>query len=166
MRAVSVNAGGTRRRLLAARSLHSPAALPAHAVLRTLEEHVLTDGFRLVIDLEKSRGPWLVDAASGQEWLDFYGFYGSMPIGFNHPWFDHPEVKADLLQAARTKVANSDVYSVSYAEFIKSFHCVMGLPPLERYFFIEGGSLAVENALKAAMDWKVRKNLQARRGAR
>jgi len=108
----------------------------------------------------------LVDAASGQEWLDFYGFYGSMPIGFNHPWFDHPEVKADLLQAARTKVANSDVYSVSYAEFVRSFHRVMGLPPLERYFFIEGGTLAVENALKAAMDWKVRKNLQAGRGTR
>jgi L-lysine 6-transaminase len=138
----------------------------SHAVLRTLEEHVLTDGFRLVIDLERSRGSWLVDAASGQELLDFYGFYGSMPVGFNHPWFDRPEVKAELLQAAWTKVANSDVYSVPYATFVKTFHRVMGLPPLERYFFIEGGTLAVENALKAAMDWKVRKNLQAGRGER
>src|SRR4029079_7575448 len=33
-------------------------------------------------------------------------------------------------------------------------------------FFIEGGALAVENALKAAMDWKVRKNLAAGRGER
>jgi len=112
MRAVSLNAGGTNGQKLSAPSVDSPSSLPAHAVLRSLEEHVLTDGFRLVIDLEKSCGSWLVDAASGQELLDFYGFYGSMPVGFNHPWLHRPEVQAELLQAARTKVANSDVYSV------------------------------------------------------
>jgi L-lysine 6-transaminase len=37
---------------------------------------------------------------------------------------------------------------------------------MRRYFFIDGGALAVENALKAAMDWKVRKNLAAGRGER
>ena len=37
---------------------------------------------------------------------------------------------------------------------------------LNRYFFIDGGALAVENALKAAMDWKVRKNIAAGRGER
>ncbi|MBD3276771.1 MAG: L-lysine 6-transaminase, partial [Candidatus Aegiribacteria sp.] len=31
-------------------------------------------------------------------------------------------------------------------------------------FFISGGALAVENALKAAFDWKVRRNLEAGRG--
>jgi L-lysine 6-transaminase len=40
------------------------------------------------------------------------------------------------------------------------------MPPLDRYFFIEGGAVAVENALKAAMDWKVRKNLAAGKGER
>ena len=72
-----------------------------------------------------------------------------------------PEVKADLLAAAKVKVANADVYTVQYATFVQTFARVVGLPPLERYFFIEGGALAVENALKAAMDWKVRKNLAA-----
>ena len=37
---------------------------------------------------------------------------------------------------------------------------------MDRYFFIDGGALAVENALKAAMDWKVRKNLAAGQGER
>jgi L-lysine 6-transaminase len=46
------------------------------------------------------------------------------------------------------------------------FWRVVGLKPLERMFFIEGGAAAVENALKAAMDWKVRKNLAAGRGER
>jgi len=36
-----------------------------------------------------------------------------------------------------------------------------GLPHL---FWIDGGALAVENALKAAFDWKVRKNLAAGKG--
>ncbi len=54
----------------------------------------------------------------------------------------------------------------AYATFVQTFARVMGLPPLDRYFFIEGGALAVENALKAAMDWKVRKNLAAGRGER
>ena len=136
------------------------------AVLDAVREHVLTDGFGIVIDLERSCGSRLVDAVTGRHFLDFYGFYGSLPLGFNHPWFERPEVQADLLQAARVKVANSDVYSTLYANFICTFSRVMGLPPLDRYFFIEGGALAVENALKAAMDWKVRKNIARGKGER
>jgi L-lysine 6-transaminase len=135
-------------------------------VISELEKHILVDGFKLVIDLEKSRGSRLVDAPSGREIVDLYSFYASMPIGYNHPYFNQPEVEADLLAAAKIKVACADVYSVHYATFVDTFARVMGLPPLNRFFFIEGGALAVENALKAAMDWKVRKNLAAGRGER
>src|SRR6266404_4494636 len=128
--------------------------LPPTAVVSELEKHILVDGFRIVIDLNKSRGSYLVDEVTGRELLDLYGFYGALPVGFNHPLFSRPEVQADLLQAAGTKVANSDVLSVPYATFVDTFSRVVGLAPLERYFFIEGGALAVENALKAAMDWK------------
>lgn len=141
-------------------------SIAASQVTAELQKHVLLDGFKLVFDLEKSQGSILVDAVSGREFIDFYSFYGSQPIGFNHPYFEDPEVQADLLRAARIKIANSDVYSVQYANFVKTFARVMGLAPLERYFFVEGGSIAVENALKAAMDWKVRKNLEAGRGER
>jgi L-lysine 6-transaminase len=120
----------------------------------------------MVIDLEKSRGSVLVDVSTGRRIVDLYSFFASMPVGYNHPHFSRPEVEADLLAAAKVKVASADVYSVQYATFIETFARVMGLKPLERYFFIEGGSLAVENALKAAMDWKVRKNLAAGRGER
>ncbi|MEO6034094.1 MAG: L-lysine 6-transaminase [Verrucomicrobiota bacterium] len=116
--------------------------------------------------MEKSRGSRLVDAASGRSYIDLYSFYASQPIGYNHPHFDKPEVEADLLRAAKIKVANADMYSTQYATFVDTFARVMGLPPLERYFFIEGGAAAVENALKAAMDWKVRKNIAAGRGER
>jgi L-lysine 6-transaminase len=143
----------------------SPVLSP-HEVVAELQKHVLIDGFRLVLDLQRSRGARLVEAVTGREFLDLYGFYGSLPVGFNHPYFDRPEVQQDLRVAMPVKVANSDVYSTQYATFVKTFHRVLGLSPLERYFFIEGGALAVENALKAAMDWKVRKNLSAGRGER
>ncbi|MGC2352543.1 MAG: L-lysine 6-transaminase [Candidatus Udaeobacter sp.] len=133
-------------------------------VLETIEQHVLLDGFKIVVDLEKSHGSYLYNAVGNRRLIDLYGFFGSMPVGFNHPHFDQPEVQRDLLRAAKVKVANSDVYSEGYAEFVATFERVVGLPPLQRYLFIEGGALAVENCLKAAMDWKVRKNAAAGRG--
>src|SRR5438876_6097293 len=135
-------------------------------VLHVLGDHILLDGFKIVLDQEKSRGSYLYDAANGHRLIDLYGFFGSMPIGFNHPYFDQPAVQRDLLRAAKIKIANSDVYSEGYAEFVRTFERVMGLLPLERYLFIEGGALAVENCLKAAMDWKVRKNMAVGRGER
>jgi L-lysine 6-transaminase len=141
------------------------AVSPAQ-VIAELEKHILVDGFKLVVDLEKSRGSRMVDAATGRSLIDFYSFFASMPVGFNHPYFDSPAVQAELLAAAKVKVANSDVYSVAFATFVQTFARVVGFPPLDRYFFIDGGAIAVENALKAAMDWKVRKNLAAGRGER
>jgi len=140
--------------------------VPPGEVVAALERHILVDGFRLVIDLENSRGSRLRDAATGRDFIDLYGFFGSLPIGFNHPWFNQPEVQRELLLAARTKVANSDVYTSCYATFVETFDRVAGAEGMRRYFFIDGGALAVENALKAAMDWKVRKNLAAGRGER
>ena len=141
-------------------------SLDASGVLHQLEQHILLDGFRIVIDLDKSRGSYLYDAATGHRLIDLYGFFGSMPVGFNHPYFNDPDVQRDLLRAAKVKVANSDVYSKAYAEFVETFARVVSLPPLDRYLFIEGGALAVENCLKAAMDWKVRKNMAAGHGER
>ena len=143
-----------------------PKTIAPTSVLETIEQHVLLDGFKVVVDLDKSRGSYLHNAVSGKRLIDLYGFFGSMPVGFNHPHFDQPEVQRDLLRAAKVKIANSDVYSEGYAEFVRTFERVVGLAPLERYLFIEGGALAVENCLKAAMDWKVRKNIATGRGER
>jgi L-lysine 6-transaminase len=156
----------SRRRTSESKSKRRDEDHGAAGVLKTLEQHVLLDGFKIVIDLEKSRGSYLHNAVNDQRLIDLYGFFGSNPVGFNHPHFDRPEVKADLLRGAQVKIANSDIYSVAYAEFVETFVRVAPLPPLERYLFIEGGALAIENTLKAAMDWKVRKNIAAGRGER
>src|SRR5438445_2815400 len=108
-----------------------PLGVPPKNVISELEKHILVDGFKLIFDLEKSHGSCFVDAATGREWIDLYTFYASQPIGFNHPHFDKPEVKKDLLAAAKIKVANADVYTAQYATFVKTFARVMGLSPLE-----------------------------------
>ncbi|TAL06574.1 MAG: L-lysine 6-transaminase [Verrucomicrobia bacterium] len=141
-------------------------SVPPQSVIAALEKHILVDGFKLVFDAEQSRGSNFVDASTGRSFIDLYGFYASQPIGYNHPHFNRPDVQAELLRAAKVKVANADVYTPQYATFVETFARVIALPQMPRYFFIDGGALAVENALKAAMDWKVRKNLAAGLGER
>jgi len=156
----------SRSRATESKSSENKANAAAARALETLEQHVLLDGFRIVLDHEKSQGSYLYNAASDSRLIDLYGFFGSMPIGYNHPHFSDPAVQKELARAASIKVANSDVYSQGYADFVETFVRVAGFPPLERYLFIEGGALAIENTLKAAMDWKVRKNIAAGRGER
>ncbi len=60
---------------------------------------------------------------------------------------------------AVNKPANSDLYTVEMAEFVETFGTLAAPPELPNLFFISGGALAVENALKTAFDWKVRKNI-------
>lgn len=142
----------------------TPEAIAPGDVHRRLAEHMLVDGFPLVLDLAKSHGSWLVDARDGAEYLDFYTFFGSSPLGMNPPGlFDDPKTREELAEVAANKPANSDMATVSLAEFVTTFSRVLGDPDLPRLFFVEGGALAVENALKCAFDWKSRQNEAAGR---
>jgi L-lysine 6-transaminase len=127
-------------------------------VHRLLARHILADGFELVFDYEKSHGAWVHDARTGREYLDFLTFFGSSPIGYNHPGMKDPEFLKVLHRVAQLKPSLSDIYSVEYAQFVDAFGR-LALPSYMKYlFFIEGGALGIENALKTAFDWKVRRN--------
>lgn len=117
------------------------------------------DGFDLVLDLDRSSGSYLVDARDGRRYLDMFAFFASSALGMNHPALaDDAAFRAELAQAAVNKPSNSDVYSVPLARFVQTFTRVLGDPALPHLFFIDGGALAVENALKVAFDWKSRHN--------
>lgn len=138
--------------------LHSN--IPASEVRCTLSRTMLIDGFEMVLDLRKSHGSFLVDAQTGQEFLDFFTFFASNPLGMNHPKMQEPEFREKLLLAALHKPSNSDMYTTLMAEFVAEFQS-MAMPSHMNYlFFIEGGAAAVENGLKIAFDWKVRHNFQ------
>jgi L-lysine 6-transaminase len=128
-------------------------------VHETLRRHLLVDGFDLVLDPTASRGSWLVDARDGARHLDMFSFFASAPLGMNHPALaDDPAFRTELADVAVNKPSNSDVYSVPMARFVEVFERVVGDPGLPHLFLVEGGALAVENALKTAFDWKRRHN--------
>jgi L-lysine 6-transaminase len=127
-------------------------------VIPTLSKHMLTDGFDIIVDLENSQGSYIYDARDGRKYLDFFTFFATLPIGLNHPKVLTSEFKEKLLIAAINKPSNSDFYTVEMAEFVDTFARVAMRESLPHLFLISGGTLAVENALKAAFDWKVRMN--------
>jgi L-lysine 6-transaminase len=131
----------------------------AHGVHEVLSRNMLVDGFDFVLDLAASAGSWLVDARDGRRYLDMFTFFASSALGMNHPALaDDEDFRAELTQAALNKPSNADVYTVAMAGFVDTFARVLGDPALPHLFFVDGGALAVENALKVAFDWKTRHN--------
>ena len=131
-------------------------------VRSSLGKHILPDGFELVMDLEKSHGSWLVDERDGSEYLDMFSMFASCAVGYNHPSIIRQRER--LAISAQNKPTLSDVYNVYYAEFLDIFSQSAIPGYLPHVFFIEGGSLAVENALKVSFDWKIRKNMSKGKG--
>ncbi|HZL98773.1 MAG TPA: L-lysine 6-transaminase, partial [Planctomycetota bacterium] len=132
--------------------------VPAEAVFPILRDNVLVDGFHVVVDLERSHGSTIVDALAGREYLDCYSYFATQPLGHNHPGMADPAFQATLLRAALANPANSDMYSREYAAFVATFRRVAVPAPFRYLFFVSGGALAVENAMKAAFDWKAQRN--------
>lgn len=138
----------------------SKYTMNAAKVIDSLKKHILVDGFHLIVDLQKSHGSYLVDAATGREYLDFYSYFASLPVGHNHPKvMGDAEFQEALKWAAIANPANSDIYCKEYGAFVERFAKLVKPAHMKYLFFVAGGGLAVENALKAAFDWKVRKNL-------
>jgi L-lysine 6-transaminase len=137
----------------------APVRLTAAEVHASIGRHLLADGYDLVLDLDRSRGSVLVDGRDGTEYLDLFTFFASSALGMNHPALaQDEEFLGELARVAVNKPSNSDVYTVPMARFVETFARVLGDPALPHLFFVDGGALAVENALKIAFDWKSRWN--------
>src|SRR5258705_5730134 len=124
-----------------------------------LARSILADGLDFILDIDRSSGSYLVDARTGESYLDMFTFFASSALGMNHlALADDEDFRVELAQAAVNKPSNSDVYSVPMARFVDTFSRVLGDPALPHLFFVDGGALSVENALKVAFDWKSRHN--------
>lgn len=128
-------------------------------VFETIGHTMLVDALDLVVDLQRSHGSYIYDSKSHRQFLDFFTFVASMPIGMNHPKMMKKDFLEKLTFASVNKPTNSDVYTVEMAEFVDTFARLAMPTYLPHVFFVEGGALGVENALKAAFDWKMRMNL-------
>ena len=129
-----------------------PDSIRPDEVKASLARHMLADGFDLIVDLEKSHGSWLIDQRDDRPYVDFFTGVASMPIGYNHPKMANDDVIRYLGRIALNKPSNSDLYSVEMARFVDAFHRIAVPTNCPHSFFVEGGSVAVENAIKAAFD--------------
>ncbi len=117
---------------------------------------MLADGFSFVVDLDRSHGSWLVDSKDGREYLDMFSCFASMPIGWNHP--EIVQLEREFGRIAINNITNSDLYTSEMAWAVDTYSRIARSDCFNHMFFVAGGALAVENALKVAMDWKVKKN--------
>lgn len=131
--------------------------IDAQKVHEVLARHQLADGLPIVFDLERSHGSWVHDARTGEEYLDAFTCFASWPVGYNHPMLQEAAFQERLLRAATTKVTSADLYTREMAEFVAAFATRVTPEGFPYHFWISGGALAVENALKTAFDWKARK---------
>jgi L-lysine 6-transaminase len=129
-------------------------------VHKTISRNMLADGYSIVFDLEKSHDTYFVDQITGKEYIDFFTFFASNAVGYNHPKFNDRTYLEKLALASLHKPSNSDIYTTLMAEFVEKFNQSVMPKSMPHLFLVSGGALAIENALKTAFDWKVRKNLQ------
>jgi len=137
-------------------------SVSAKDVKKVIGKYMIADGMEPIVDLKKSHGSWIVDSRDGKEYLDLFSMFASLSIGYNHPYV--LENKERLLEAAINKPTNSDIYCTQLGEFIGGMGEMIQPDYLPHAFYISGGTLAVENALKTAFDWKVRKNIASGKG--
>jgi len=128
-------------------------------VHKTLGRYMLADGFDLVLDLKKSKGCRIYDSRTGKYFLDGFSFFATAPLGCNHPAMTTPEFIKKMGEIAINNPTNSDIYTVEMAEFVDTFAKYAVPKHFHHLFFISGGALAIENGLKTAFDWKIRKNI-------
>ena len=119
--------------------------------------YILVDHFDMVYDIEKSHGNFLYDRKNDKLLLDAFSFIASNPIGHNHPKMCTAEFEKKLLKVAKVNPSNSDILCAEYVEFLETFFKLAVPKHFRDAFFIAGGTLAVENALKTAFDWKYKK---------
>ncbi|MCC5876200.1 MAG: L-lysine 6-transaminase [Candidatus Sumerlaeia bacterium] len=130
-----------------------------HPIFDKVAPHVVpVDPMAPVIDFNKSQGSRMYDLACEKFVIDFASHYASLPLGYNHPDFFDAEYEKNLLEVSRVKIANLDVLSAQFESFLSTFRRVAVPEGFGKLFFISGGGLAVENALKAAFDWKAHRN--------
>ena len=128
------------------------------SIHKSIGKWMLPDGMPFIFDPFKSQGHYLHDARTGKDLLDLFCFFAARPLSFNHPGLDEPDFVEHLGRLALHKPSNCDVYTEEYANFVETFGRTTLAGKLPHLFFIEGGAPAVDNAIKAAMDWKKRKN--------
>ena len=109
--------------------------------------------FNIKIDYEKSKGSYIHDKNTGRSYLDLFGMYASLPLGYNHKVFDTEEFKQEMLRVSKVKTNNCEFTSDEVIEFDKLFKKFAGAEKSHIHYTCTG-ALAVEAAIKCCLQYK------------
>jgi L-lysine 6-transaminase len=127
------------------------ANVRANKLYEAAQSHILRDGIDFVLDPVRSQGATLINALNGKDYINFHGGYRSNALGENHPGFTAQDVEK-IARATINKQAHADIYTADQLQAIETISRLYMRPAgFEKAFFIDGGALAVENALKVAL---------------
>ena len=110
--------------------------------------------FGIKIDFSKSNSSYLYDKITDKPYLDFFGMYATLAIGYNHPVFSSDEYKEELLRISGTKITNCEILSDESSEFNKEFIEYTSNGVYTHFHYSCTGALAIEAAIKTTMDYK------------
>lgn len=136
--------------------------MESEEIVESLAKHILLDPYHIITDIQKSYGPYLYDVRKEKHLLDTHTSYASLPIGYNHPYIVENKDKFNTVIV--NKISNNKFYTQELAQFISKFASILPEELQSHLYFCFSGADGCENAIKAAIDWKVRKNIKAGKG--
>tara|TARA_A100001515_G_scaffold21221_1_gene16041 strand:+ start:575 stop:1774 length:1200 start_codon:yes stop_codon:yes gene_type:complete len=107
--------------------------------------------FNINVNFKKSKGLYLHDNNTNKKYLDFFGMYASLPIGYNHSIFNSTEFKEEIINASKTKINNCEFVSDETLEFDKLFTSFANKSDFKNFHYTCTGALAVEAAIKTCI---------------
>ena len=110
--------------------------------------------FNIKVDFEKSQGSYIYDNNTNKSYLDFFGMYASLPIGYNHKALRSIEFKEEIYKCSHIKVTNCEFLSNETEEFDKAFSNYCGRGNFTNFHYCSTGALAVEAAIKTCLHYK------------
>jgi len=108
--------------------------------------------FNMRYDFEKSHDSYIYDKNTKREYLDFFGMFSSIPLGYNHPIFSEKTFISEIEKVSKFKIVNCEFATDEYDRFYKKFMEFVSCDgQFTKAHFCSTGALAVECAVKAAM---------------
>ena len=108
--------------------------------------------FNIRYGYKKSHGSYIFDKNTNEEYLDFFGMFSSIPIGYNHPTLSSSNFVKEIAKVSQFKIVNCEFQTDEYDRFYNKF---MDFSSCGGQFvnahFCSTGALAVECAVKTAM---------------
>ena len=93
----------------------------------------------------------LHDEKTGNKYLDFFGMFSSLPLGYNHSSLKTQAFWDDIGKVVGVKTSFSAFHHAFYDDFVEYFMSEMAPPGFTSVHFTCTGGLAVEAAIKTAL---------------